>query len=113
MIFIAELSDILGKTVNVYKITESLNDFGDVTKATSSTISAVAEIQKMSGDEREVRAGILKTGDAIGFFAPSENITIGDEVEYQSDKFNIVGLFKEQIGTTEVFQEVQLSKIIN
>jgi len=102
------VEDQLGKTVNVFKITESLNDRGDVTKATSSTISAVAEIQVMTGDEREVRAGILKTSDAIGFFTPDENVAIGDEVSYQDVTYVIVGLFKEQIGTTGVYQEAHL-----
>ena len=107
-----EISDVLGKTVNVYKITETLNDYGDVTKATSSTLTVVAEIQVMTGDERLVRAGILKIGDANGFFPPTADIKIGDEVEYQGNKYIIVSLFKEQIGSSEVYQETHLQRII-
>lgn len=107
-----DIEDQLGKTVEVYKITESLNDRGDVTKATPSTVNAVCEIQTMTGSEREVRTGVLRTGDAIGFFAPSENVVIGDEVSYQSVTYLVVEIFKEQIGTTGVFQEAHLQRIL-
>ena len=98
--------------MSVYKIAESLNDRGDVTKSTVSTLSVVCEIQVMSGNEREVRAGILKTGDAIGFFRPSDNIAIGDEVEYQNNTYVVVGLFLEQLGTVPVYQEAHLQRIV-
>ncbi len=103
---------MVGKTANVYKITENLNDQGDVTKATASTVSAICEIQVMSGDESEVRSGILKPLDAIGFFKPTDDVTIGDEVSYQNNLYEVVGLFKEQVGTVEVFHEAHLKKIL-
>jgi len=108
----SEIETLFGKTVNVYKITENINDRGDVTKSTASTISAVCEIQILSGDETEVRSGILKPNDAIGFFKSTENISIGDEIEYQNDKYLVIGLYKEQFDSDEVFQEAHLKKII-
>lgn len=108
-----DIETMVGKTANVYKITETLNDQGDVTKGTSSTVSALCEIQVMSGDESEVRSGILKPLDAIGFFKPSDAVAIGDEVSYQNNLYEVVGLFKEQIGTVEVFHEAHLKRIIN
>jgi len=107
-----EIETMVGKTASVYKITETLNDRGDVTKATSSTVSAVCEIQVMSGDESEVRSGILQPQDAIAFFKPTDAVTIGDEVSYQGNKWEVVGLFKEQLGTLEVFHEAHLKKLI-
>src|SRR4030042_1965061 len=98
-----DLSDVLGKTVNVYTITETLNDWGDVTKGTSATTSIVCEIQVMTGDESIVRSGVLMPNDAIAFFKPGSTINIGDELAYQSKTWEIVGLFKEQIGDTVVF----------
>lgn len=107
-----DLEDQLGKTVNVYKITESLNDYGDVTKGTSSTVSVVGELQVMTGDERLVRAGVLQTKDAIGFFSPNENIVEGDEIAYQGTTYTVIGLFKEQVGTTPVFLEAHLKNVV-
>jgi len=107
-----DIETMVGKTANVYKITETLNERGDVTKATTSTVSAVCEIQVMSGDEQEVRSGILRPLDAIGFFKPSDSVVIGDEVSYQSVTYNVVGLFKEQVGTVEVFHEAHLKRVI-
>jgi hypothetical protein len=108
-----DIETMVGKTANVYRITESLNERGDVTKATASTVSALCEIQVMSGDESEVRSGILQPQDAIGFFKPSDAVAIGDIVDYQSIQFEIVGLFKEQIGTVEVFHEAHLKRLLN
>jgi hypothetical protein len=67
----------------------------------------------MSGDESEVRSGILQPLDAIGFFKPTDAVVIGDEVSYQDNLYEIVGLFKEQIGTVEVFHEAHLKRILN
>lgn len=100
--------DQLGKTVSVYKITESLNDYGDVTKSTLTTTLTVAEIQPLNGNESEVRVGVLKTGDAIGFFSPSENIERGDEVSYQGTIYTVSGIILDQIGSSEILKEVQL-----
>jgi hypothetical protein len=108
----ADIETMVGKTASVYKITETLNDRGDVTKATASTVNAVCEIQVMSGDESEVRSGILKPLDAIGFFKPADGVVIGDEVRYQNNLYEVVGLFTEQIGTVAVFDEVHLKRII-
>jgi hypothetical protein len=108
-----ELDTMVGKTANVYVITETMNERGDVTKATSSTTSAVCEIQVLSGDEREVRSGVLQPLDAIGFFKPSDNVQIGDEVSYQSNLYEVVGLFKEQLGTVEVFHAAHLKRILS
>ena len=107
-----EIETMIGKTATVYTITESLNERGDVTKATTGTTNAVCEIQVMSGDESEVRSGILKPMDAIGFFKPSDNVVISDEVIYQGNKYTVVGLFKEQLGTVEVFHETHLERQI-
>jgi len=108
----SEISDLFGKTVEVYKISETLNDRGDVTKATSSTVTTVAEIQVMRGDESEVRAGILQPGDAIGFFDPTLDLEIGDEVSYDGATYRIVGLIKEKLDNTEKFWEAHLKKIV-
>lgn len=107
-----EIDTIIGKTVTVYKIAESLNDRGDVTKSTVSTANIVCEIQVLRGDEAEVRSGILKPLDAIAFFKPTDSIEIGDEVVYQGAKYIVVGLYKEQLGSVEVYQEAHLSRII-
>jgi hypothetical protein len=109
----SELLTQIGKTIDVYKITETLNDYGDVTKATSSTTSAVCEVQVMTGDENIVRAGILNAGDAIGFFRPSDNVVKGDEISYQNELYEVVGVMKEQIGTIEVFHEAHLKRIFS
>jgi len=109
----SDINDLLEKSVTIYKITETYNDRGDVTKATSSTISTKAEIQIMSGDEREVRAGILKVEDAIGIFKPDEDLEIGDEVVYDGTKYIVVGKFKESLGTTPSHIEVHLQKIVD
>lgn len=104
-----ELSDQLGKTVNVYTITETMNEYGDVTKSRSGTTAVVCEIQPLTGSESIVRAGVLKTGDAMGFFAPDETAAIiGNEVSYQDNTYTITGVFKEQIGTTGVYIEAHL-----
>jgi len=108
----AEIETMIGKTATVYTITETLNERGDVTKGTSGTASVVCEIQVMSGDESEIRSGILQPLDAIGFFKPSDNLDISNEVIYQSNKYIVVGLFKEQLGTVEVFHEAHLKREI-
>ena len=108
----AEIDTMVGKTASVYKITESLNERGDVTKATASTVNALCEIQVMTGDESEVRSGILQPLDAIGFFKPVDGVVIGDEVNYQENTYEVVGLFREQIGTVEVFHEAHLKRVI-
>lgn len=107
-----EIETMVGKTATVYQVSETLNEWGDVTKATVGTTNAVCEIQVMSGDESEIRSGILQPLDAIGFFKPSDNVQISDEVVYQGGTYVTVGLFKEQLGTVEVFHEAHLKRIL-
>lgn len=108
----SDLTTMMGKTVNVYTITETLNDQGDVSRARASTTSAVCEIQEMSGDEREVRSGVLKQKDAIGFFKPSDSVKEGDEVDYNSNTYLVVGRFRETIGTINVMDEIHLKLLV-
>lgn len=104
--------DIVGNTANVYTVDESTNDYGDVTRTKTGTTEVTCEIQIMSGEDREVRHGILKPMDAIGFFKPDVSIEIGDIVGYGGEDYKVIGLFTEGLGTVSVFQEAHLSKIL-
>ena len=107
-----DFEDITSKTATLYTITETLNERGDLTKATSATTVATCDIQIMSGDEREVRSGILKPEDAIGFFSTATTIAKGDEVNFNNINYLVIGLYKESLDT-QGFQEVHLQKILS
>ena len=69
-----------------------------------------AEIQIMSGDEAEVKAGILDVGDAIGFFEADVDISKGDKVVYNNETWRVIGVYPEKLGTVTIYKEVHLKK---
>jgi hypothetical protein len=103
------IDTILGKKVLIKRPHVTFNERGDANKTFSAT-EDLAEIQELSGDESVVRAGVLETGDALGFFRAATDIRIGDIVEYGNKEWRVIGIVNERIGDTIVFKEVHLSK---
>lgn len=75
--------DDVGEGVTLREVTKTAIDkYGDATESTDdSTVTCVIEI--LPADEDIVKSGILNTGDAIGYFKPTETkIKTGNRVKH-------------------------------
>lgn len=100
-----------GVSVTYRGVTRTYNSRGDETETTSdSTVSCI--FQLMSGGENIHDSGRLTVADAQAFFEPTQTITIGDKVQYQSVWYRIVKAIKEQDASTELFWDVELKREI-
>jgi hypothetical protein len=101
----------IGKDLNLRRISVTRNKYGDSTN-TYVTSLIRCEVQIMTGEEAIVRAGVLKTGDAIGFFKPADDVKLHDEIEYMGKVWEIYDLFPETINGQVVFVEGHCKKKI-
>ena len=95
----------LGKTLSIYDVTESSgNEEGDSTKSTTSfTIDGI--VQTMTGEEDEVKFGLLQTGDITVWISDTETnvskIKNGNRFLYEGAVYTIKNVINE-VGQYEV-----------
>lgn len=109
----AILSDV-GEGVNIVQFTKSYTaDYGDVSYTGSTVSNVTAIVVILSSSDEEVKSGILQSGDARGYFAPTDESKLkpGNIVEYQSLQYQIEGEpRKYSIGGTADHLEVSLKR---
>ena len=109
--------NMIGENVTVRSAAKTYNDYGDATSPTNTDTTVKAIIQIMDASDDEVREGVLRVGDAIGFFKHSDYDYIKKEddtdkqVYHQSVWYEITGLINEPISGNKIFCEAILKRI--
>jgi hypothetical protein len=79
---------------------------------TTTDATVVAVVQVFSGADDEVKEGAVQTGDIRAFFkADITGIAKGNQITYQSKKYEIVNFWLEQTGSEGHFYEVHAKRI--
>ena len=108
------ITDTLGAPIlrRVWQYTYDEYDQLSGTNATDSMISGV--IQIMDDTDWLVKQGLLKQGDAIGFFEPGTTVNGSDYLQFPSGTgvwYVVTNLYTEYMGATPVFQEANLERV--
>jgi len=108
------ITDTLGAPVvrRVYAYTYDEYDQESGASYTDSAVSGV--IQVMDDYDWLVKQGLLKQGDAIGFFEPGTTINGSDYIQFPSGNgpwYRVTNLWTEYFGATPVFKEVRLERV--
>ena len=108
-----EIINAAKDTVTITAVTVTgYNSRGDA-DTTETDYSVDCCIQIMSGREEEVVEGLLQAGDAIGFFHPDDESLIvnGNIVTFNGHKYVIKDVFKEHVGSDDIFIEAHMRRI--
>ena len=105
-----QVSGIMKENVTLHttSTTYDANDDSTVSE-TNTTVSARIEVLE-TWQESEF-AGVLRVGDAIGYFEPDSTIKVKDHITHSSIKYEVVKVLKEQISGSIIFIETYLKRL--
>jgi len=104
--------DDVGEGVTLREVTRTIDKYGDESESTSdSSVTCVIEI--LGADEDIVKSGILNTGDAIGYFKPTETkIKTGNRIQHGTLWYVIDSVDPTYgIGGTAIHIEAHLKRL--
>ena len=105
--------DDVGTWVNWRKYTTDYSgtDYDNSFDTGSTAGSVQAYVEVVSDTDDYVKAGVLKGGDAVAFFNPSDNVDKEYEIKFQDAWFAVRSTDTQQIGDTKIIQESLMRKL--
>lgn len=106
-----DVIESLGCTVTLKIKTSSFSKYGDESANTSS-ISIIAGVNDINGEEDWNREGVFVPGDKLFFIKSSvSGITEGNLITYRSNDYEIAQIISPDISDNLQFYEVRAHKI--
>jgi hypothetical protein len=98
----------MGQAVIIRTITRTVSSDGAVTATSTSDTSAIAQVQEVGYKEKLfLQLGLVDIGDLMFFFSPDTNITIYDQIVWNSIIYKIRKvLMPPRINSTLLYKQV-------
>jgi hypothetical protein len=98
----------IGQSITIRKINRTIDSDGKVTSLTTTDTDTTAQVNEVSNKEKIwLQLGLVNVGDTYFNMSPSENITIYDQIIWNSTTFKITKvLIPPRINGQVLFKQV-------
>jgi len=98
------------ESVQRIRVTKTYDESDDVVESYSTaTIDAIIQVVRLE-DINEF-GGLLKVGDAIGFFKADADVQVGDRIVHNGVTYEIDELHTDRVEGTDVLKEATLKRV--
>lgn len=101
--------DDVGEGVTLREVTDTIDEYGDVTESTSDSSITAGHIELLTADSEIVQSGILNVGDAVGYFKPANASLIKENNRVQHNNIWYVIDSVQQYLLGGVLQHIEAS----